>query len=356
MGILDGQEKLKKKTDINKNITLLNIWSFQPQKQNPTFLSRIAYYLTFPIHACIWALLYQKQYDVVVTSAPPIFTAITGLFAKIILRKKWVIDIRDLWIDASISMGFLKEGSIYERMSRKFMVLCLHNVDLVCTTTEGISKKLKESYNIKKTILIPNGVDPDIFNPKSGKKKNQIIYTGNVGHAQDLKICILAVKKISILKNIKLLIVGDGDIKRELEEFVKAEKLDKIIIFKGMVPRKKIPKMISESLIGLAPLKKLESLDYAAPTKVFEYMACGIPFLGCGMGEIERLVVESNAGLLADNNMTSIANTIVNIIENPKKSKEMGINGINYVFNNYNRKTIAANLYKQINELREIEN
>lgn len=343
--------KIKKQNKMNKRLNVINLGSWQPIEQDPGFISRMGYYLIFPIHACFWALFYFKQYDIIITSSPPIFTGITGLFAKIFLRKKWIIDIRDLWIDASISLGFLKEGSFFERISRYYMDVCYKKADLVCTTTKGVSNKLKEGYAVKNVTIIPNGVDPDRFYPRDESKKNQIIYAGNVGHAQDLENCILAVKKIIKTRDLKLLIVGDGDIKEDLEELVKHENLQKNVIFKGLVSRSKIPEMISESVIGLAPLKKLESLDYAAPTKVFEYMACGTPFIGCGIGEIERLAAESGAGIIADNDPDSISDNIINLLDNPRKSKEMGINGIKYVENHYNRKKIALKLYDEIEEL-----
>lgn len=343
--------KIKNFTEINEKLKLVNLGSWQPMEQDPGFISRMAYYLIFPIHACIWTLFYINKYDIIVTTSPPIFTSITGLFAKIFLRKKWIIDVRDLWIDASISLGFLKKGSLFERISRYFMKICFKRADLVCATTNGSSNKLKELYNVKKVVVIPNGVDIDIFYQQTKSKKNQIIYTGIVGHAQDLKNCILAMEEIVKYKDLKLLIVGEGDLKEELIKLVKRKNLEKSVIFKSQVSRDKVPKMISESLVGLAPLKKIKSLDYAAPTKVFEYMGCGIPFLGCGMGEIERLASESGAGIIADNNPDSIAKIIIDLTDNPEKSREMGKNGINYVSEYYNRRKIALKLYNHIENI-----
>jgi glycosyltransferase involved in cell wall biosynthesis len=77
-------------------------------------------------------------------------------------------------------------------------------------------------------------------------------------------------------------------------------------------------------------------------------MACGIPFLGCGTGEIERLAKESGAGKIADNTPESIARVILDLINNSEKSHEMGKNGINYISKYYDRKKIALKLYKNI--------
>jgi len=331
------------------DVEVINVWTWQPTSRDPGFVSRIAYYILFPLHVLFWVLIYSRRFDVIITSAPPIFTGIPGLFSKIILRKKWIVDVRDLWIDASISLGFLKKGSIFERMSRKFEKICYSCADLVCVTTNELGKRLSVTYRInKKIVLIPNGVDTDSFYPCTRIKKNLLIYAGNVGHAQDLENVILAMKYVIKRHNVKLLIVGDGDVRDKLEKLTKSEGLDSVVIFTGLIPREKVPKMISESLIGLAPLKKLESLKYAVPTKAYEYMACGIPFIGCGNGEIVNLAKESGAGIIVDNDPKSIAEAIITLLDNPEKMAEMGELGRKYVKRNYDRKIIAHKLKRYI--------
>jgi len=333
-------------------VEVINLWTWQPVSRDPGFVSRILYYLLFPLHAVLWILTHPWRFDVIITSSPPLFTGIPGLFAKKVLRKAWIMDIRDLWIDASISLGFLRKGSIFEKMSRKFEEICCLNADLIGVTTNELSNRISSRYagnNLKKKIvLIPNGVDTDFFYPCSNTKKNQIIYAGNVGHAQDLESVVLAMKYITEKHDIKLLIVGDGDVRERLEKLTKSEGLDDIVTFTGIVPRDKVRKMLSESLIGLAPLKKLESLEYAVPTKAYEYMACGIPFLGCGNGEIVNLAKESGAGLIADNTPEAIASAIVDLLDNPQKMKEMGEKGREYVRRYYDRKTIARKLKQYV--------
>jgi hypothetical protein len=63
-------------------IVHINIFSWQPSSSIPSFLSRMGYYLVFPLHAILFAILNRKRFDVIITSAPPIFTGITGLFIK----------------------------------------------------------------------------------------------------------------------------------------------------------------------------------------------------------------------------------------------------------------------------------
>lgn len=335
-----------------EGIENVNLWTWQPNSRDPGFLSRISYYIIFPINALAWSSIHFKDFEIIITSSPPLFTGIPGYgFSKLFL-KSWILDVRDRWIDASISLGFLKKGSFYEKISRIFESLCYRNADLIAVTTRELGNKISiKGYIQKKIILAPNGVDTDLFYPFEVQKKNQIIYAGNIGYAQDLDKVILAMAEINKTYDLKMLLVGDGDTRQQLEQLAKDEGLEDRIIFAGMTPRENIPKMISESLVGLAPLKKMETLEYAVPTKAYEYLACGIPFIGCGKGEISKLAAKSGGGIIADNSSGAIANAIIELISNPQKCRDMGRNGRDYVKNFYDRKSIAFRLKQAIEQM-----
>lgn len=336
-------------TRVVDGVEVVHLWTWQPGSGDPGFASRMAYYLLFPLHALLWLLVRSGRFDVVITSAPPLFTGIPGYFLKRILKKGWILDVRDLWIDASISLGFLKEGSLYERMSRRFEQMCLANADLVCVTTAELGRRIAARYCVAAPMeMLPNGVNTDLFYPVNGRKKQQIIYAGNVGHAQDLENVARAVKSMNGRHNLQFMIVGDGDIRVQLERMVRREDLNDSVIFTGAIPRDEVPRMLSESLVGVAPLKKLDNLEYAAPTKAYEYMACGIPFVGCGNGEIAHLAEESGAGVIADNTPEAIAAALASLLNDPARLEEMGRNGRAYVTEHYDRRAIAKRLKQHI--------
>ena len=280
------------------------VWNWQPGDKDPSFVSRIAYYLIFPLLSTIRALLNSKHYDVIITTSPPIFTGIPGYFMKKITGKKWLYDVRDLWLDASVALNFIKKESLFYRITRIFEKMCYMTCDEVLVTTGTVKEVIRDTYDIAddKIHIVPNGVDTSIYLPLKNKK-NQMIYSGNIGYAQDLEKVILAVKKVNEhMKNrpFDFYLVGDGDIKQELEIFTKKNHIDNHVFFTGSVDREEVPVLIGESLIGVAPLKNLNILEYAVPTKCYEYMACGVPFIGTGNGELGKIAMESHAGLIAD--------------------------------------------------------
>ncbi|TFG42377.1 MAG: glycosyltransferase WbuB [Bacteroidia bacterium] len=332
-----------------EGIKLINLWTIQPTSRNPGFIIRTLYFLTFPLHVTLWTLFHVRTFDVIITSDPPIFTHIPGLIMKKLFKKNWTIEVRDLWIDASISLGFIKKGSIYEKMSRELVNICLRNTDLIGVTTQELGKRLSPDKTIQKKIIwLPNGVDTTYFHPFNNPKKNQIVYAGNVGHAQDLEKVILAIKEVNKKFPLQFNIVGDGDINGRLKDLVKSEGMEDLVLFTGNIDREKIPMILSESLIGVSPLKKLVTLEYAAPTKVYEYMACGIPFLGCGNGEISRIAQQSGAGIIADNTPESIACVLEYLLNDPHNMDVMGQHGRQYVQENYERRAVATKINEYI--------
>jgi colanic acid biosynthesis glycosyl transferase WcaI len=326
-----------------------NIFAWQPAYKNPSFVGRICYYLSFPLHTIWWVFLKRKEYDMIITSSPPIFSGIPGYIIKKIVRKKWFVDVRDLWIEASVELGFLKKKSFFEKISRRYEQICYRNCDMISVTTEQIKKTIVNTYDIQndKIFLLPNGVDSEIFKPTT-VKKNRIVYAGNIGHAQDLEKVILAVKKVNEFFALKFYLIGDGDIKNDLMELVEREGLQDVIIFTGPLNREKIPEVIAESLIGVAPLKDLVSLDYAIPTKIYEYMSCGIPFIATGKGEIQYFTKSSKAGVIAQNDINSIYEKITNLLQNKEMINEMGNRGREFVKKYYDRKKITEYLLLKI--------
>jgi colanic acid biosynthesis glycosyl transferase WcaI len=333
-------------------ISNFKTWNWQPRAPNPRFISRALYYLVFPCLATVRALINSKHYDYIITTAPPIFTGIPGYFLKKITGKKWLFDVRDLWIDASASLDFIKKEGLLYKMARRYEQTCYSTCDEVLVTSESIKKAIMDIYKIpeEKFHIIPNGVDTSVYKPLKEKKK-QIIYAGNIGFAQDLEKVILAVKKVNeVQKNdpFNFYLVGDGDIRHELERFTRENHVEDHVFFSGMVSREKVPELIGESLIGVAPLKNLETLEYALPTKCYEYMACGVPFIGTGNGQIKMLAHESKAGLIAENNINSISEKILFLSQHPESAEEMGTQGRAFVTKYYDRRNIAKRLFSVI--------
>lgn len=361
-------------TDTVEGVTVHRLWSYQPQAENPGMGKRMAYYLIFGLHAMAWLLWHRNEYDVVVTTTPPISTGAAGLLAKI-LGKPWIVDVRDLWIDASISLGYLDEGSVIERISRQFQKTVLHAADRISITTPSLGESLQETYGsslAEKMIEIPNGVDTDRFQPtydrdavptsgdspatpqqapsvdtKMDGGRPTIIYTGNLGSSQTLDCFVEAMDHLSHDSAV-LRLVGSGDVESQLREQAADLGVQDSVDFEGLVPREEVPSLLTEATIGIAPIRDTEEMAYAMPTKLYEYMASGLPTVVTGRGEIEQFVEQSGGGVHTDTDPESIAATLDELLSDRELRHRLGLNGREYTVEHYDRKAIARRLGEEI--------
>ncbi|OYR41425.1 glycosyltransferase family 4 protein [Halorubrum sp. Eb13] len=342
----------RKTTDTRDGVTVHRLWAWQPTLEDPGFISRMAYYLLFPIHAFLWLLFNYRTYDAVITSSPPIFTGMAALPFGLLSRKSWIVDVRDLWIDASVGLGFIEEGGVLERVSRAYERVVLRTADRVTVTTTVLGERLESQYGIddRKIVHLPNGVETAEFRPTDGKSASTIVYTGNVGHAQDLEACIKALSEMDS-DTATLRIVGDGDIRNDLDELVSEEGLDDRVEFTGLVPREEIPGILDNAAIGVAPLKSDDVLEYAIPTKAYEYMAFRLPVVATGIGEIEVLIDESEGGVFVENDPQRLAEAFDTLLADPERREQLGRNGREHVVERYDRGVIAARLSAVLDEV-----
>lgn len=105
----------------------------------------------------------------------------------------------------------------------------------------------------------------------------------------------------------------------------------------GLVARQEVENILRDSFVGLALSYPSPSSMNSQPTKIYEYMASGLPIV-CSNIPYWRDIVEGNLCGLAVNPKDSveIAKAVRFIHENPKKAYEMGENGRRAVEERYN--------------------
>jgi glycosyltransferase involved in cell wall biosynthesis len=303
--------------------------------------------------ACGWVLLNSRRYDVIITTTPPLFSTIPGFLAHV-LRKKWIVDVRDLWLGAASKLGFVKERSFTLRAARILERLSYANCDRVTVLTNTIGRHVKTlvpSKEPSEIVLIPHGIPLTTFKPSSSQREFQVIYSGSLGRAQALDEVMRAWKELLGVHKVKLVILGKGETEEELKTLCKNLKLEGFVDFAGAVPRSSVPQYVSRSLIGLVPLRYALGFEYAAPTKVFEYMACGVPFVASCGGELEEIAKSSGAGIIVRDNAPDISRAIAYLLDHREILESMSHNGRKYVETCYANEAVYARLFNEIKEI-----
>ena len=173
---------------------------------------------------------------------------------------------------------------------------------------------------------------------------------------------ILSAVKILIdrgLDNIRLNFIGffeTTSLRRELEDYIVKYELHNNIKFTNQIPHPMVAKILEESNLGLAILHPKPNYLESMPTKIFEYYLAGIPVIASNFQAWERIVVDTDCGLIVDPlNPKSIAEAINYLFDNPSKAEEMGKNGqklIEKTYNWDNERIKLLTLYKDLLSLK----
>jgi glycosyltransferase involved in cell wall biosynthesis len=122
----------------------------------------------------------------------------------------------------------------------------------------------------------------------------------------------------------RLLLVGHGPLRSELEEQVRAQGWQGGVTFAGAVEHNQMPGYIAAMDVTVAPYPALEEFYYS-PLKLFEYMAMGRPVVAARIGQVADIVTDGMNGLLFEpGDSQGLARCIRRLKEDPPLREELG--------------------------------
>jgi len=192
----------------------------------------------------------------------------------------------------------------------------------VYTVNGSIANIYASKYGIPLKVVrnVPAASKPD---PVSGSlparftDRPVIIYQGAVNIGRGLEEMIYA---LPLMPDYHLLIVGDGDIKVQLEDVVRQLDLGSRVYFAGRVPFDQLSWYTRQAALGMS-LEQDTGLNYhyALPNKLFDYMQEGIPVIASCLPEIRQIVENVGFGVVVDRfDPEYLSETIKSMLYNPE--------------------------------------
>jgi glycosyltransferase involved in cell wall biosynthesis len=200
-----------------------------------------------------------------------------------------------------------------------------------------------------KIKIIPNAVNPDSFKPDTDcdevreryglEDKFCIGFLGHFAHWDRLDLLIAAVKRLRAMhRNVHLLLVGDGNVRAELEEQVRAEGLEDAVTFTGMVPHDQIPEFIQTFDLCVLP----HSNPFGSPLVMFEFMAMAKAIMVPDVGPVLDVIVhDENGHVFSNGDVDEIVEGVKYLIDHPEERARLGANARRTVEENYTWKDNA---------------
>lgn len=206
--------------------------------------------------------------------------------------------------------------------------------DKIVVTTESMKEKIIELYHTDphKIVVIPNYVDIDLFTPLSVAKKRKftIGFVGRLVKNKNPEALLQAIQGLDI----RLVMVGGGQLAKQLEELAKAQGSELQIM--GILPNNQIPAILNQCDLFVLP-----SLYEGHPKSLLEAMACGLAVIATDVPGNRELIRHEVDGILCGTSRSELRQAILMLNENATLRRRLGQNARRRVVEEFSLDRIA---------------
>jgi colanic acid biosynthesis glycosyl transferase WcaI len=351
-----GHVTLQERQD---GIRIIRVWSYITP--NKGFLRRILAQLSF---GCLAPFLGGRAVgwpDVIIVESPPLFNAIAGRLLARYKKCPFIFTVADLWPASAVQMGMLR-NRILIRLAEWLEWTTYQRANLVWGITEGICKDItRRGLRPEKVFLLTNGVDTTKFRPLACTETRAglgwdntfiAIYAGTHGLAHGLPTLLDAAERLVAQTDIRIVLVGDGAVKRDLVAEAQRRQLSNVYFMKSQ-PHERMPLLLTAADVCLIPLRKLPLFEGALPSKLYEAMACACPVILSIAGEAKRLAEQEAKAAIAvePENADALASAILYLYQHPEQAEILGERGRAFVEKHFDRSQLVMKLASHITDL-----
>lgn len=217
---------------------------------------------------------------------------------------------------------------LLKTIERIFIKKC----DIVLTTGELDTQFIEKMYSLSNVVTvrnIPAYIQPG--KPVDFRKELNLpegaallIYQGVLLKGRGIPKIFKAIARIP---NTYLLIMGDGEQKKNFQNLAAELGIKERVIFYGMVNHEDLINYSAGADAGLALIENISmSYYYALPNKLFEYIMAGVPVISCSLPQMKKIVDDYNVGVCvnaeSEEDVYNAINDFIKDTEGIKRYKE----------------------------------
>jgi len=217
-------------------------------------------------------------------------------------------------------------------------------------------KKALIRQGCPETKLLINTCGPhsDYLNIKPDNNSNFIISVGRHTYKKAPYLTILAFQKVlERHPNLKLKMIGDGELFDVSKNLVKSLGLENNIILLGALERKEIIKHLQTAFLFIQHSLVASNGDSeGTPVGIIEAMAAGLPVVSTRHAGIPGLVIENETGFLVDEgDINAMGDEILKIVNNRELAKSFGKKGNERILSEFTLQKHIATIDRLIEEI-----
>ncbi len=275
-----------------------------------------------------------------ISTQDPFITAVIGVVSKIWWRVKLNIQIHNDYFESKYFRQERLQNHVFYWLGR-FNLIFADNIRVV-------SKRLK---TWKKAFVAPVAVDLDYFWDKPHKNRyGQIVTVARLAKQKNLSLLVNVAKNLIILyPELRFVIVGEGPERRDVEQKILTNGLEKNVFLFGQKSRPQIKKIFAKSDLYLQT-SNYEGWGLAIIEAISSGLSVVMTDTGCA-GEMVRN--EKIGGLITPvNNIVEMVSAVKTILTDNKLSHRLVQHGQEQLRRNYTPAqlihTMVSNLKKTI--------
>ncbi|HMW16053.1 MAG TPA: glycosyltransferase [Pseudomonadales bacterium] len=168
-----------------------------------------------------------------------------------------------------------------------------------------------------------------------------MLFVGRLDHQKDPHLMVSAmVNLVETVKNTRLVLVGDGVLRGELEKMIALNGLEQHVKLFGVVAQEEVAVMLRS-----ADLLLLSSAYEGMPRCVVEALGSGVPVVSTNVGEVSRLVTSGvNGSLVESRDPREFSAAILSVLQNIDRLR--GAPCVDSV-RAFQAKTVLSDLYQK---------
>lgn len=228
----------------------------------------------------------------------------------------------------------------------------LRRADKIYSVSKDMADKIIKNFQIpsSKVILVPFGVDTDIFQHVNRKNSKDVIVLSNrnLFEVYNIETLLNAISEVITKdKKIKFMILGSGPLENKLKQLATEFNIKEYVTFVGMVEHENMPKYLHECDIYVST-----STSDGTPTSVLEAMACGKPCIVTNVGGVPEWIEDGVSGILVPPKKHHIlAEKILELSTDAAKREKLGMEAQKVVAERGNWKKIMDYVRKDYQKL-----
>jgi glycosyltransferase involved in cell wall biosynthesis len=184
--------------------------------------------------------------------------------------------------------------------------------DIEVAVSDFILERLRRQPHTRTVLRIHNGLDPDLYLRKDGRidrtsdEECVVTFAGRLVYGKGPDYLIEAIAQLSSVRQMKLLIAGDGPERSRLESMALSLGIGHVVEFLGL--KHDMPDFWQMCDIAVVP--SAEFIE-SCPMTTLEAMATGKPVVATRNGGLPELVVDGETGILVpSHDKTALAEAI----------------------------------------------